>query len=312
VNRVTRGAASRRPSTARRRQELAASRRRRILDAIGAVVATDQPRPRAAMLAARRNTREFPRFRAPLRRGTKRANEAVMRAFVLCLLLSLASLPPSARADEPAMQPLATLVEIARAVAAEHAGRAGAPAEDFEIREPDPRVRLPACGSPLQGSVAPGTRSPTRLTVEVRCPVPAWRHYLAVRVRAIETVVVAARPLARTHVIGPADLALAPRDVGALPAGWFRSPDEAVGRVVTRPVGAGEALVPAVTRAEPVVRRGQEVTVMARAGGLLVRTKGVALGDAGVAERVRVRNPASERQFEAVVRSAGTVEVPLP
>lgn len=205
------------------------------------------------------------------------------------------------------LQPLASLVDTARAIAARHTGRTAA--ADLEVRAPDPRLRLPTCDGPLDGSVAPGTRAPTQLTVEVRCAAPVWRQYLAVRVRSRETVVVAARPIPRLATIQADDLETADRDLATLGTGWFRSPADAVGRVAQRPIGAGEVVAPGNAKAPAVVKRGQEVTVVAGTGGFSVRTKGIALTNAGVAERVRLRNPASGRQVEGVVRSADLVEV---
>ncbi len=49
--------------------------------------------------------------------------------------------------------------------------------------------------------------------------------------------------------------------------------------------------------------------MIVRAGGLSVRTSGIALADAGQDERVRVRNVSSARLLEGVARTADTVEV---
>lgn len=225
-----------------------------------------------------------------------------------CALTSLAHAQAvAATTDEPALQPHASLVEAARALAARHTGRT-APA-DLDVRAPDERLRLPACGTPLAASVAPGTRSPAQLTVEVRCTAPAWRQYLSVRVRAAETVVVAARPIPRLATLQADDLQVVERELSTLGTGWFRTPEDAIGRIAQRPIGAGEVVAPTNARAPAIVKRGQEVTVIAGTGGFNVRTRGVALTDAGVAERIRVRNPASGRQVEGIVRSADLVEV---
>ena len=70
-------------------------------------------------------------------------------------------------------------------------------------------------------------------------------------------------------------------------------------------------LGPGAVRAPPVVRRGQSVTLVVRNGGLTVRATGVVLADAGLAERVRVRNTTTSRRVEGVIRSADSVEVSL-
>jgi flagella basal body P-ring formation protein FlgA len=78
-----------------------------------------------------------------------------------------------------------------------------------------------------------------------------------------------------------------------------------------RTIGSGEVLLPTLVRPPPIVRRGQSVTVVARAGAMSVRTAGVVQADAGLAERVQVRNAATGRMVEGVVRSGDTVEVAL-
>ncbi len=224
-------------------------------------------------------------------------------------LLAIAALGicAAALADDE-LESTERLAAVAREAAARESGRA--PAE-LEVGAIDPRLRLAACAAPPVGRLTPGTRSSTQLTVEIRCASPSWRHFVAVRVRAQEPVVVAARPLGRLQAVTAADLMVVPRDLSSVPAGYFRQAEDVVGRIAQRTIGSGEVLVPALVRAPPVVHRGQSVTVIARAGTMSVRTSGVVQADAGLAERVQVRNATTGRTVEGVVRSGDIVEVSL-
>jgi flagella basal body P-ring formation protein FlgA len=241
--------------------------------------------------------------------------DAVRRlaAAAFCGVLLLAS--TSAHAQVAAVATAAGLtspeaiVAVARTTASAHTGRTD-PA-DLDVRPPDPRLRLAACSAALRGSVAPGTRSATQLAIEVSCTRPAWRHYVQVRIVAEEPVVVAARPIPRGQPIAAEDLEVVPRALQGLAAGYFRSPDEVVGRVAQRAIGAGAVVAPGAARRPTLVRRGQQVTLLARAASVQVRVEAVALADGGLSERVRVRNAATGRQVEGVVRSADTVEVAI-
>jgi flagella basal body P-ring formation protein FlgA len=220
-----------------------------------------------------------------------------------------AAAPVAAVAAPTALTTPDEIVAVARATAGSHTGRTD-PSE-LEIRPPDPRLRLAACAEPLRGVVAPGTRSATRLAVEVSCPRPVWRHYVQVQIVAQEPVVVAARPIARGQPITAEDLDVVPRELSGLAAGYFRSADDVVGRVAQRAIGAGDVVGPGAAKAPTLIRRGQQVTLLARASSLQVRVDAVALADGGLAERVRVRNSSTGRQVEGIVRSADTVEVAL-
>ena len=161
------------------------------------------------------------------------------------------------------------------------------------------------------GHLTPGARSAAQLTIEVHCNQPTWRQYVAVHVHAEERVVIATRPLARLQAVSAEDVTMLPRELALLPAGYFRRVEDVVGHIAQRNIPSGEVLGPGAVRAPPVVRRGQSVTLVVRNGGLNVRATGVVLADAGLAERVRVRNTTTSRMVEGVVRSADTVEVSL-
>ena len=126
---------------------------------------------------------------------------------------------------------------------------------------------------------------------------------------AFSDVVVTLRPLGRGEAVTADAVTVVTRELDSLPSGYFRSPAEVEGRIAQRTLGAGEVLLPTTVRPPAVVHRGQSVTVVARSGGFAVKTAGIALADAGIAERVRVRNASTGRLVEGIVRSGDTVEV---
>ncbi len=220
-----------------------------------------------------------------------------------CLLVLALARAAAANAE---YEPIPRIAAAARAAAGLATGR---PASELEVATIDPRLRLPECESQPAGHPAPGTRSAAQLTIEVRCPAPSWREYVSVRVREQESVVIAARPLSRLQPVTADDVEVVPRELAGLPAGYFRHAEDVLGRLPERNIGAGEVLDPRLVHSPPIIHRGQSVTVIVRAGGLSVRTSGIALADAGQDERVRVRNVSSARLLEGVARTADTVEV---
>ena len=211
-----------------------------------------------------------------------------------------------------AIQPVASIEQAAKTLAMRELG-GGDPAT-LEVQPVDPRLRYAACQGPLGGGMAPGMRSQSRMTVEVRCAEPHWRIYIGVTLHTLEHVVVTTHPLMRQVVLGPGDLTVVEREITLLPGGFYRSPEALYGTVTGRMLGTGEVLTPTVVQIPPVIRRGQQVTVVARHGGLEVRQAGVALADAGLAQRVQVQTGAGRgtHAIEGVVRAADLVEVALP
>lgn len=236
---------------------------------------------------------------------------ALMLRLALTPALTLAAGAAAAEGAD-GIQPIDSIERAARAVAVAQAGAADPKA--VEVHSLDPRMRFAACLRPLEGSLAPGLHVGARLTVEVRCDEPRWRVYVGVTLHTVERVVVASRPLSRQAVLGPDDLSVVERELGALPAGFYRRPEDLYGTLTSRMVGTGEVLTPALIDVPPVIRRGQQVTVLARRGALEVRQAGIALADAGLLQRVRVQTVAGPagRPVEAVVRAPDLVEVALP
>jgi len=197
--------------------------------------------------------------------------------------------------------------------AAEAAARQALPGPAGVVADsPDPRLRLANCTQPLVASVPANRVRSARFTAEVRCEGrQPWRLYLPVRVTSTRPVVVASRALARDTVLAPGDVRLAESAPGSLPAGALHDPSLAVGRRLLRPADEGQALPVSLLTAPTLVRRGQEVSVEAQAGGLQVRMAGVAQGDGALGDIIEVENGASGRIVQAVVRSAKSVEVLL-
>ena len=164
-------------------------------------------------------------------------NRRPPRLLALLVVAAVAAMAACAvAAAEDALEDPVRIADVARATAARESGR---PPAELEVGVIDPRLRLPACAGSPSGHLTPGTRSSAQLTVEVRCVNPPWRQFVAVRIRAQEPVVVAARPLGRLQVVSAEDVAVVPRELASVPAGYFRRPEDVVGRIAQRTIGSG-------------------------------------------------------------------------
>lgn len=189
-----------------------------------------------------------------------------------------------------------------------HTDQAGA--VEIRVLPPDPRLRLAACGAPLDAFAPPGARTLGATSVGLRCPGPRpWTVYLRARVQVYDEVLVASRHLERGQVLEAADLARERRDLAALPGGYLLDPARAVGLELRRSLRPGAVLTPRALAEPLAVRRGEQVSIIARTPGMEVSSRGVALGDAPQGGRVRVRNSASGRVVEGTVTADHRVEV---
>lgn len=180
----------------------------------------------------------------------------------------------------------------------------------IEVGAIDSRLRLPACTQPL--NVFPSNTAPfqNNTTVGVRCQSnQPWTLYVPINVRVFERVATLNRPLPRGAIIKPDDITISEQDIQGLKYGYITDAKELQGKLLKRSLPAGSPLSSEVLTQPQVVRRGQQVSLMAKNEGLSISVTGNALSSGAIGEIVRVRNPVSKRIIEGVVVAEGVVEV---
>lgn len=206
--------------------------------------------------------------------------------------------------------------ESIRETARQHilAKNSGGANEELKIlpAELDRRLRLAKCEQPLESFSPTSSNSGVRRTVGVRCSGSnSWTLYVTVRVEVNKNILVAKRRLERGRTISNGDFRLEKRMVSGLHGGYIENPENAIGSRLKLTLKQGAALSPGQLRRPPAVKRGSQVTILGRAGGIEVRMSGKALSDGARGQRIKVRNNSSSRQIEGTVIARGTVEVTL-
>jgi flagella basal body P-ring formation protein FlgA len=235
-------------------------------------------------------------------------------AFVALSLIEAiahAQLPQLAAAIPGTTHPLQSLEQIQHA--AESHVRALLPPTNGKYfvtaNRLDSRLRLANCSTPLEAFVANGSVQ-TRTTVGVRCNgAGTWTIYVPVTVEMEAPVLVLRRALARRAPIDPSDVELQTRRLPGIATNFVNDLNALQGRRLRRALAAGTPLtVDALDRAV-LVQRGQQVTVVAAAGGIEIRAQGKALSDGGEQDRIRVQNVNSLKVVEGVIENSGVVRV---
>lgn len=208
-------------------------------------------------------------------------------------------------------QPLDSIVSAAVAASEERARQQGYDNVSVEVRPLDERLRLPRCGEPLETFSPRASQVLGPASVGVRCTgSQPWTIYVRTTVSARHAIPVLARSLQRHTVITEADIKMIDQPLQSDANGVIYDPARIVGMELIRSLDAGSTIRLNQLRPPRVIKRGQQVTVIAGLDGLEVRTQGKALGDAAAGERVAVTNLKSGKAIEGTARSDGTISVP--
>lgn len=183
---------------------------------------------------------------------------------------------------------------------------------EIQVNPIDPRLRLAACDSDLTQSLESPAQPVGRVTVRVSCEGSTpWTVFVPAQVRIFRPVVVVKTALRRDSIIGAGDVALVEQDVSLLNRGYVTEVEQVIGRKLTRATRTDQVLTPAMLQLAEAVRRGDQVVISARSGGINVRMQGEALSGGTLGQQISVRNLTSQRVIRARVAGPGQVEVEM-
>jgi flagellar basal body P-ring formation protein FlgA len=174
----------------------------------------------------------------------------------------------------------------------------------------DNRLRLVRCTSGLHAQLPAGVSLQSRTMVGIACDGPVrWMVYVPVTVESRISVLVLKHPVPRDARLTIEDVTVESRRVTGLATAYLTSAGDLQARTVQRPLPMGTTLTMEMFKPDLVIRHGQDVTLVAAAGGIEVRASGRALADAAGGTRVKVQNLSSLKVVEGVVEGPDTVRV---
>jgi flagella basal body P-ring formation protein FlgA len=183
---------------------------------------------------------------------------------------------------------------------------------EIKVADLDPRLVLRACDNELVARLESPAQPIGRVTVRVRCEgISPWTVFVPARVSLYRNVVAITRPLKRESVLSSEDITLLEKDVGYLTQGYLTSLDQALGKKLTRSVLSDQILLPNQLEQAEIIRKGDQVTINAKSGSVVVRMPGEALSDGALDQQIRIKNLSSKRVIRARVVGAGIVEVDM-
>lgn len=173
----------------------------------------------------------------------------------------------------------------------------------------DPRLRLTDCARKLETFANPPRNAQSRVIARVSCTSPAWTLNVPVEIRRTHDVLVLRRAVGRGESIASADVVAQRRELPGLASPFVARPEDLASRLTRRPLPAGTAVTAESLSAALLIKRGQQVTLVAQSAGFEVRAPGKAMADAAANQHVRVQNLNSLKIIEGIADTDGTVRV---
>ncbi len=179
----------------------------------------------------------------------------------------------------------------------------------IEIGHIDKRLKLSNCESGLEVVFA-NKRLPGNVSLAVRCNSDKpWKIYMQATVNAYAMIYVARAPISRGSTFNASDLIKQRHNITSLNGNYVAEMKNLKGQVARRHIRTGEIIKPSVAVKSKLIKRGEQVTIIAETAGIKVRMMGKAMNDASAGEQVRVKNNNSRRIVEGIAITRGIVKI---
>ena len=183
---------------------------------------------------------------------------------------------------------------------------------DFDVGNIDPRFNEKGCSIPLEFSLNRSPLTQANLTVLAACiDETPWKIYITTKFYVYGNVVYAANTLPRSHRIQRDDLVVKEEAINKHHYTSFSDVNDVIGMLAKRSIRHDAVIQANLLQAPKLVKRGDDVVIMASTHGIMIKMRGTAMQDGELGQQISVKNNQSERIVKARVSDSGLVSVTL-
>ncbi len=135
------------------------------------------------------------------------------------------------------------------------------------------------------------------------------RWYVPVRLNWWAQAVTTRQDLPVRSMLMPSMLDIKRVNIAGHSGLWWEQTDDLIGTRLTRHLRAGDIIYSSYIRRPKLLRRGDQVTMIAKYAGLTVTAAGKVMRSAGLGDRVPIQNIRSKQILQGMVVDASTVHV---
>lgn len=128
-------------------------------------------------------------------------------------------------------------------------------------------------------------------------------------VKAFDWIVMSGRAFRKGYNLKKDDVYVRLMDVTRIPKGALKSPEQAIGKTLTRSIVANTPLLDNMVSDIPVVKRGRRVILLVESPSFIITTVGEMKENGYVGSQVKVKNLASKKVISGLLMDENTVKV---
>lgn len=182
----------------------------------------------------------------------------------------------------------------------------------IEVKNLDKRLNLKKCNGKISYSIPNYSEIGQRTIVKLSCnDKNSWKLHLPVKIKVLNDVLVSSKLISKDSLINSKDLSIQKMDTLNLTNGYFlaKHKNEIIGKIAKFQMRAGKVISPRNIASKKIIKRGDKINIKYNSTLINVKTKGIALRDAGLNEKISVKNIKSKKILEGIVTAKDEIFV---
>jgi flagella basal body P-ring formation protein FlgA len=172
----------------------------------------------------------------------------------------------------------------------------------------DSRIVVPDCVSGFTFLASEESLRQSNITVRASCPDNDWYLYLMVKTMRVQPVVVLTRAVSPGTVLNESSVKIVMMDKNLIRTSTFAKISTVVGARMKKRSRPGQPVVPGQLC---FVCKGDSILITANAGGVNIKTSGIAQQDGNLGDTIAVKNSNSQKLVHAQVVDTRQVVVQI-
>ena len=168
---------------------------------------------------------------------------------------------------------------------------------------------FPKCSNELEAFTSGSFRLSRQFAIGVRCNSPSWKIYVPIKAELLTEVIVANKTILKNEVIEQHHLNKEIKPYKGSYQRYMSSMKDIVGKIAKRNIGSGKMIRASQLKTNYLVKKKQQVMIIASNERFQVQMKGIALNHGHKNDIIKVRNSSSNKIVEAVIIKPGKVKV---
>ncbi len=183
---------------------------------------------------------------------------------------------------------------------------------NITVQNIDSRLKLKKCSSEIDISLTQAPVKPGKNTLKIECiSQTPWRIFMTAQVQLFSHALVFNQPFNKGHLLKESDITLKKIELTGHRTAYLSESKHAINHVLKRRVRRGDLVSVNILSTPTLIKKGDNITIIAKNKGFQISMKGIALMAGGKNDKIKVINIKTKKIIQGIISDSQTVRVSI-